>query len=148
MVADRIEEFISALKDKTQQEQLDWQILSQLPEHNKIKREIEKLGRSSLKNYFIDEEKSYCLYKCRGYVIILYLQYSKAAVFSPSLDRRILLVQISKDFPFQNLSLYNAEDGYDKFLQELSQIIERQRQERDCAPDNLYAFFNKILEEE
>ena len=147
MVAERIEKFISVLKDKMQQEQWDWQILSQVPEYNKIKRGIEKLVRSSLKNYFIDDEKSYCLNKCGGYVIILYLQYSKADVFSPSLDRRILLVQISKDFPFQNLSLYNAEDGFDESLQELSQIIERQRQERNCFPDDLYVFLNKMLEE-
>ena len=148
MIAEQIEEFILALKEKTQKGQLYWQILSQIDERNKIKREIEKLRKSGLKNYFITDEKSYCLNKCNGYVIVLYLRYSKATIFSPSLDRRILLVQISSDFPIENLSEYSGENGFNNLLQELVQIIEQQKKEKYSFPDDLYSFFNKVLEEE
>ena len=95
-MADRIEEFILRLKNKTQEGKLKWKVLSQFSEWDRIKNEIEKSTRVNLKNFYIDDEKSYCMNKNNGYVILLYVRYSKAPIFSPALDKCILLVKMNE----------------------------------------------------
>ena len=148
MVADRIEKFILRLKDKTQERKLRWKVLSQYAEWDRIKEEIEKSVRVNLKNFYIDDEKSYCLNKNNGYVIVLYVRYSKAPIFSPALDKFILLVKLNDDFPPENLSTYNSEDGYNSLLFELIEVIDKQKWEEYRLPEYMYDFFDKILKED
>lgn len=145
MMADQIERFILKLKDKTQEGEVKWNVLSQFAEWNSIKKEIEKSSRVNLKNYYIDDEKSYCFKRNNGYVIVLYVRYSKAPIFSPALDKCILLVKMNDDFPPENLSTYNSEDGYGNLLIELLKVIDKKKQEEYNLPECMYDFFYQIL---
>lgn len=147
MMADQVERFILELKDKTQKGKLKWKVLTQFAECDRIKKEIEKSSRINLKNFFIDAEKTYYLNINDGYVIVLYVRYSKAPIFSPALDKRILLVKIN-GFPPENLSAYNSVDGYGNILLELTEVINEQKQEEYSFSEYMFDFLDKILRED
>lgn len=148
MIADQIERFILDLNCKTQEGELKWKVLAQFTECDRIKKEIEKSSKVNLKNFFIDDERSYCLNKGDGYVIVLYVRYSKAPIFSPALDKRFLLVKINDDFPLENLSAYSGEDGYGGLLLELAETIDVQIQEKYSTLEYLHEFFVRMLGED
>lgn len=145
MVAEHVENFILGLITKTQDGKLKWKVVDKIDTWEKIKRHIEK--EIDLKEYFINESKSYGINKSGGYVMLLNLQYSNAPVFSPALDKYDLFIKINDDFIPQNISNYDYQ-GYKDLLLQLIEAIEMKENEEYIMPDCMYDFFEKILEED
>lgn len=147
MIADRIEKFILDLISKTGKGDLEWKCVDKFVEWERIKKEIEKTEEINLKDYLIDNTRSYCINKGGGYVMVLHIRYGKAQVFSPALDKYVLIIKMNDDLLPENLSNYNGEDGYKSLLMDLINEIELQKCERYSMPEYMYEFFNKILED-
>ena len=147
MIADRIEKFIFDLINKTSKGDLEWKCVDKFVEWELIKKEIERAEEFSLKKYFIDNTRSYCIHKGGGYVIVLHIRYGKAQVFSPALDKYVLIIKMNDDLLPENLSSY-GEDGYKNLLINLVQEIELQKHPKYDMPDYMYEFFDKVLEED
>ncbi len=145
MVAERVENFILELVEKTRGGRLKWKVIDKINTWGNIKRQIEK--EIDLKGYFINESKSYGINKCGGFVMLLNLQYSNAPVFSLALDKYVLFIKINEDFLPQNISDYDHQ-GYKDLLLELIEAIEMKENEEYIMPDCMYDFFEKILEED
>lgn len=146
MVADRIETFIKGLINETRNENLKWKRVSKIKEWEKLKIEIECTKEVDLKDYFIDDTKSYCITKSEGYVMVLNIRYGNAPVFSPALDKDVLVIKINEEFLPQNLSLYDV-DGYKDLLKELVVVIEHQINVEYLMPDCMYEFFKYVVGE-
>lgn len=147
VVADNIEIFINGLIHETRRKNLKWKRVSKIKEWVKLKKEIESTKEVDLKDYFIDTSKSYCITQNEGYVMILNIRYGNAPVFSPALDKDVLVIKINEDFLPQNLSLYDV-DGYKDLLKELVDVIERQINVEHLMPDCMYEFFRHVLGED
>lgn len=145
MVAEHVENFILGLIMKTQGGKLKWKTVDKINIWKKMKRQIEK--EIDLKGYFINESKSYGINKSGGYVMLLYLQYSNAPVFSPALDKYDLFIKINDDLFPQNVSDYDHQ-GYKDLLLKLIETIEMKENEEYIMPDCMYDFFEKILEDD
>lgn len=145
MIAEHVENFILKLIMNTKEGKLKWKVIDRINTWEKIKRQIGK--EIDLKGYFINESKSYGINKCGGYVMLLNLQYSNAPVFSPALDKYFLFIKINDDFSPQNISDYDYQ-GYKDLLLELIEAIEMKENEEYVMPDDMYDFFEKILEED
>lgn len=147
VVADNIEIFINGLINETRRKNLKWKRVSKIKEWEKLKKEIESAKEVDLKDYFIDASKSYCITQNEGYVMVLNIRYGNAPVFSPALDKDVLVIKINEDFLPQNLSLYDV-DGYKDLLKELVDVIERQINVEHLMPDCMYEFFRHVLGED
>lgn len=147
MMAEHIENTIVRMIDKTQNGVLKWKSVDKIDEWESVKRQIERTKEVNLKDYFIDDSKSYGVYKNGGYVLVLNIRYGNAPVFSPALDMYILVVKINEDLLPENLSNYDCK-GYKDLLHELVETIEYQKKEEYIMPDCLYDFLDKILGEE
>lgn len=145
MVAEHVENFIRELIKKTENGKLKWKIIDKFDAWEIIKRQIEK--EIDLKDYFINDTKSYGICKSGGYVMLLNVQYGNAPVFSPVLDKYVLFIKINDDFLPQNLSGYDWQ-CYKDLLLELIEAIETKENEAYNMPDCMYDFFEKILEED
>lgn len=141
-MAEHVENFILGLKEKTQSGGIEWKVINKLSAWKDIKKEIDK--EIGLDGYFINESKSYGINKCDGYVMLLNLQYSKALVFSPALDKYVLFIKINDDFLPQNISNYDHQE-YKDLLLELFETIEMKENEKYTMPDCMYDFFEKFL---
>lgn len=146
MIADRIETFIIGLISETRKENLKWKRVSKIKEWEILKKEIERTTEVDLKDYFIDDTRSYCINKSEGYVMVLNIRYGNAPVFSPALDKDVLVIKINEDFSPQNLSLYDM-DGYKELLKVLVDSIEHQINIEYLMPDYMYEFFSDVLGE-
>lgn len=144
MMAEHVENFIYGLIEKTRSNTLKWISVEKIDEWEKIKKQIQQSKEVNLKDYFIDDIKSYCISKSSGYVLLLNIRYGNAPVFSPALDKYILVVKINEDIMPENLSNYDFQ-GYQSLLLELLEEIEFQKSEECNMPDSLYMFFDKIL---
>ena len=144
MVADYIGNVIEKMIEKTKQGVLKWKPVEKLNEWDHMKHQIIKTRGENLKYYIIDDTKSYAVHKGEGYVMVLNIRYSNALVFSPALDRYILVVKINDELMPQNLSNYDAQ-GYRNMLQELVKEIEYQRNKEFEMPECLYNFLEEIL---
>lgn len=147
MVAEQVEIFISGLIEKTRTRKLKWKSIDDLENWETIKKQIIKTREVNLDDYFVDDEKSYGIYKNGGYVMVLRLQYGNAPVFSAALYKYILVIKINDDFLPQNITDYDCE-GYKDLLQELIKAIEYQKGDQCTMPDCMYEFFGKILGED
>lgn len=147
MIADRIEKFIFDLISKTKKGELEWKCVDKFVEWELIKKEIEKAEEFNLNTYFIDNTKSYCIKKGGGYVMVLHIRYGKAQVFSPALDKYVLIIKMNDDLSPENLSNYNGENGYKSLLTDLVHEIELQKRPKYDMPEYMYEFFDKVLEE-
>lgn len=147
MIAEYVENRIIELINKTKEGVLKWKSVDKIYEWAEIKKQIEKTKEVDLKDYFIDDTKSYYVYKNGGYIMVLNIRYGNAPVFSPVLDKYILVIKINIDFMPQNLSNYDCQ-GYKNLLEELVTEIEYQMNEEYNMPDCLYNFFEKILGED
>lgn len=145
MITEHVKNFIVELIKKTESGKLKWKVIDKLDTWELIKRQIEK--EIDLKDYFINDAKSYGMNKSGGYVILLNVQYGNAPIFSPVLDKYILFIKINDDFLPQSLSDYD-EQGYKDLLLELIEAIETKENEAYNIPDCMYSFFEKILEED
>lgn len=145
MIADRIEKFILDLINETGKGELVWRRIDKFDEWELIKKEIEKAEEINLKDYLIDNTGSYCINKGGGYVMVLHIRYGKAQVFSPALDKYILIVKMNDDLLPENLSNYNGEDGYKSLLMDLVKEIELQKCEQYDMPEYMYEFFDKVI---
>ncbi len=145
MVAERVESFILELITKTQAGKLEWKVINKINTWKKIKGQIEK--EIDLKEYFIEESKSYGIKKSEGYVMLLNLQYNNTPVFAPVLDKYHLFIKINDDFSPQNISDYDYQ-GYKDLLIKLIEAIETKENKEYIMPDCMYDFFEKILEED
>ena len=146
MVADQVESFINELQERTSNGRLVWNPVSGLEDWEKKKHRIEKSEDIELKDYFIEDDQSYVIEKNGAYVMLLRLRYGNAAIFSPALDKYILVAQINEEIPLENLSGYDCE-GFEKELEKLLQLIEDKRWEKYEMPDDLHRFFDMILED-
>lgn len=148
MIADRIEKFIFDLINITGKGELEWKYVDKFAEWERIKKEIEKAEELNLKDYLIDNTRSYCINKGGGYVMVLHIRYGKAQVFSPALDKYVLIIKMNDDLLPENLSNYNGEDGYKSLLMDLVKEIELQKRKQYDMPEYMYEFFDKVLEED
>lgn len=146
MIAEHIENVITRMIKKTQNGALKWKSVDKIDNWENVKRQIEGTKEVNLKDYFIDDSKSYGVYKNEGYVLVLNICYGNAPVFSPALDKCILIVKINADIPPHNLSNYDCEE-YKNLLHELVEAIEHQKNEEYIMPDCLYDFLDKIIGE-
>lgn len=147
MIAEYIENFIIKITSKTEIGTIKWKTVDKIEDWEKIKKEIEKSKEVDLRDYFIDDTKSYCVCKRGGYVLVLNIRYGNAPVFSPALDKYILVIKINADFMPENLSNYDWQ-GYKSSLQKLIETIDYQINEEYIMPDCLYDFLEKILGED
>lgn len=147
MMADYIENTIERMISKTQNGVLKWKAVDKIDDWENVKRQIERTKEVNLKDYFIDDSKSYGVYKNGGYVLVLNIRYGNAPVFSPALDMYILVVKINADLLPENLSNYDCK-GYKDLLYYLVESIEQQKNEEYIMPDCLYDFLDKILGED
>lgn len=147
MMAEHIENVITRMINKTQNGVLKWKSVGKYDDWENVKRQIERTKEVNLKDYFIDDSKSYGVYKNGGYVLVLNICYGNAPVFSPALNKYILIAKINADLPPQNLSNCDCE-GYKNLLHELVESIEHQKKEEYNMPDCLYDFLDKILGED
>ena len=143
MKEERIEKFIEKLIKKTEKKKITWKVLNKIDDWKNIKEEIKVIKQEDLKNYFIEENKSYCIVKAGGYVILLRMRYGNASIFSPVLDRYVLLVKINEELYTVNLADY-AIDGYDEMIEKLYEIIEQQKRNKYNITDCLNEFLEKI----
>lgn len=146
MVADQVESFINGLQERTSNGRLVWNPVSGVEDWEKKKHRIEKSKDIELKDYFIEDDQSYVIEKNGAYVMFLRLRYGNAAIFSPALDKYILVAQINEENPLENLSGYDCE-GFEKELEKLHQLIEDKKWEQYEMPDDLHRFFDMILED-
>ena len=146
MMAEHIEIIIEQMIEKTKSEVLKWKSIDKIDGWEDVKKQIEKTKEVNLKDYFIDDTKSYGIRKSGGIVAVLNIRYGNAPIFSSALDKYILVVKINADLMPQNLSRYDVQ-GYKELLQELVEAIECQRDEEYDMPDCLYEFLEKVLEE-
>lgn len=147
MIAEHIENVIMEMIEKTKNGVLKWKLVDKIDDWETVKKQIEKAKEVDLKDYFIDDEKSYVVCKSGGYVMALNIRYGNAPVFSPALDKYILVVKINADLMPENLSNYDSQ-GYKDLLQELVEAIEDQKNEEYIMPDCLYNFLEKVLGED
>lgn len=147
MMAEYIENVIARMIYKTKNGVLNWKSVGKIDDWENVKKQIERTKEVNLKDYFINDSKSYGVYKNGGYVLVLNICYGNAPVFSPALDMYIFVVKINADLPPQNLSDYDRE-GYKNLLHELVESIEHQKKEEYTMPDCLYDFLGKILGED
>ena len=105
---------------------------------------IEKSDDIDLKDYFIEADQSYVIEKNGAYVMLLRLCYGNASIFSPALDKYMLVAQIHEEIPLENLSGYDY-DGFERELEQLLQLIEDKKWEKYEMPDDLHRFFTMIL---
>ena len=145
MVADQVENFINELQNKTHSGRLAWKPVSRVEDWERKKHRIEKADNIELKDYFIEDDQSYAIEKKGAYVMLLRLRYGNASIFSPALDKYILVAQINEEIPLENLSGYDCE-GFEKELEKLLQLIEDKKWEKYEMPDDLHRFFDMILE--
>ena len=147
MIAEHIENTIVEMIEKTKNGVLKWKPIDKIDKWENVKKQIEKTKEVNLKDYFIDDTKSYAVCKSGGYVMVLNIRYGNAPVFSPALDKYILVVKINADLMPENLSNYDWQ-GYKDLLQELVKAIEDQRYEEYIMPDCLYNYLAKVLGED
>ena len=147
MMAERIENFIFNLIEKTEAGEIKWKTVDEVRPWRTIKRQIEKSEEIDLKDYFIDDARSYCASRSRGHVMVLNIRYGNAPVFSPALDKYVLIIKINDEMTPQNLSAYDAE-GYKDLLQDLLDAIEFQKNEENIMPDCMYDFFDRFIGED
>ena len=105
MVADQVESFINDLQERTSNGRLVWKPVSSMGDWEKKKHRIEKSEDIELKDYFIEDDQSYVIEKNGAYVMLLRLRYGNAAIFSPALDKYILVAQINEEIPLENLDM-------------------------------------------
>lgn len=146
MVADQIENFINELLNQTRSGKLVWKPVNKVEDWEKKKQRIEKSDDIDLKDYFIEADQSYVIEKNGAYVMLLRLCYGNASIFSPALDKYMLVAQIHEEIPLENLSGYDY-DGFERELEQLLQLIEDKKWEKYEMPDDLHRFFTMILEE-
>lgn len=144
MIAERIYNFLIELIDKTNNEELDWQLVEKISTWEQIKKEIVNGKEFDLEDYYIDDKKSYVLNEGVGYVFALRMRYGNAPIFSPALDKYVLVVKINDEHEPENLSKYDAEEGYKGLLEELINLIEACKIYNNM-PDSMYDFFDRIL---
>jgi len=146
MIEEYIENTIAPIIEKTKNGVLKWKSVDKIDDWKNVKKQIEKNKENNLKDYFIDDTKSYALCKSGGCIMVLNIRYGNAPVFSPALDKYILVVKINAEYMPENLSNYDWQE-YKDLLQELIESIEYQRNEENIMPDCLYNFFEKMLGE-
>lgn len=149
MVADQIDNFIDELLEKTRSGKLElsWKPVNKIDDWEKKRQRIEKADDINLKDYFIEDDQSYGIEKNGACVMLLKLRYGNASIFSPALDRYLLIAQINEELPLENLSGYDYEEFKEK-LEQLLQTIEEKKWEKYEMPDDLSRFFAMILGEE
>lgn len=147
MIAEYIGNTIKKMIEKTQNDVLKWKPVDKIDNWEKVKKQIEKTKEVNLKDYFIDDTKSYAVCESGGYVMVLNIRYGNAPVFSPALDKHILVITINAELMPENLFTYDCQ-GYREMLQDLVEAIEYQRNEECSMPECLYNFFNKVLGED
>ncbi len=147
MMAEHIENKIVEMIEKTKNGALRWKPVDKIDDWEYVKKQIEKTKEVNLMDYFIDDTKSYAICKDGGYVLVLNIRYGNAPVFSPALDKYILVVKINADLMPENLSNFDRQ-GYKELLKELVEAIEYQRNEEYIMPDCLCDFLEKVLGED
>ena len=147
MVADQVENFIEELQKRTGSGRLVWKPVNKMEDWENKKHRIEKSDNIELKDYFIEDDQSYVIEKNGAYVMLLRLRYGNASIFSPALDKYILVAQIHEEIPLENLSGYDYE-GFEKELEKLLQLVEDKKWEKYEMPDGLHRFFDMILGDE
>lgn len=146
-MSERIENFIFKLIEKTENGEIKWKGVDEVKAWRTVKRQIQKSEEIDLKDYFIDDARSYCASRSGGHVMVLNIRYGNAPVFSPALDKYVLIVKINDELMPQNLSSYDSE-GYKDLLRALIDAIEFQKNEENIMPDCMYDFFDRFIGEE
>lgn len=145
MMCERIEGFISDLTYNIQYDSMLWDFFSNLFNYDKILKEFMiTTGSENYRGYLVNAEKSYYLKVGLGYVFLLNLYYSNKQLFSPSLDKNILLVKINNSMTLENLSIYG--DFNDK-VNILYSEVEEQLYRKSPMPEALYEFMEKVISE-
>lgn len=75
------------------------------------------------------------------------MRYSRASIFSPALDKHILIAIKNRDLIPINLSLY-VKDGYRALVEELVGKISIQMEKDHEEPGDLYNFLEAMLEDD
>lgn len=146
-MAEHIKNTIIEMIKITKNGVIKWIPVDKIEDWEYEKKQIEKTKEVNLKDYFIDDTNSYAFCKDGGYVLVLNIRYGNAPVFSPALDKYILVVKINAALMPENLSDFDGQ-GYKELLQELVEAIEYQRNEEYIMPDCLYDFLEKVLGED
>ena len=90
--------------------------------------------------------KTVCIFRYLG-VAKNSVKYGNAVVFSPALDKYLLIAKIHEGMPLENLTKYSS-DEYIVQLKQLHEEIQRECYGKYEMPDELYKFLDKILEED
>ena len=106
MIYEQIEGFIQSLTTNIQKNTILWNRLISLQEKDKYIEEFNLNYKEQYTGYIIDPESSYFLSINSGFVFLLNLFYVNKQLFSPSLDKKILLVKIDSTSVMENLSSY------------------------------------------
>ncbi|MCI6064845.1 hypothetical protein MR818_05650 [bacterium] len=144
MVSEHINGFIMQLIEKTEKGQIKWQRIERMPDWYIEKRMLTHMINEE---YFIDDEESFFIEKEDGYLVFLCVKYGNAVVFSPALDKYLLIAKIHEGMPLENLTKYSS-DEYIVQLKQLHEEIQRECYGKYEMPDELYKFLDKILEED
>ena len=147
MIDEQIENVIIEMQEKTENNKIKWISVNKLHNWNRIKSRIEKAKDENLKDFFIDEDYSYGFEKKEGYILLLNMRYSRASIFSPALDKHILIAIKNRDLIPINLSLY-VKDGYRALVEELVGKISIQMEKDHEEPGDLYNFLAAMLEDD
>lgn len=147
MIDEHIENVIIEMQEKTENDKIKWKRVNKLHNWNRIKSRIEKAKDENLKDFFIDEDYSYGFEKKEGSILLLNMRYSRASVFSPALDKHILIAIKNRDLIPINLSQY-VTDGYRKLVEELVDKITIQIEKHHEEPGDLYNFLAAMLEDD
>ena len=106
MIYEQIEGFIQSLTTNIQKNTILWNRLISLQEKDKYIEEFNLNYKEQYPGYIIDPQSSYFLSINSGFVFLLNLFYVNKQLFSPSLDKKILLVKIDSTSVMENLSSY------------------------------------------
>lgn len=141
----KIERFIDGLIEQTKNNKLDWRAARTISDWREIRKELDDSEVVSMTDYFIDDKNSYVIKYDEGYIFLLKMRYANAMIFSPALDKYLLVVKINENVLFENLCNYDEGNLFQDQLLGLNKYIQENSFERLSMPESLYSFMNHVL---
>lgn len=143
MITEQIEEFIYSLNIITKNDIEYWEYLYSLTWYGEIYEELVGIiEKNHHQGYRINRDKSFYLQIESGYVFLTNLYYVNHNLFSPALDKNILLVKINKYAQLEELSL---PDCYNTIIDELIVEVEEQLLRKKTI-SSLSSFIEKVID--
>lgn len=146
MMGEHVEGFVKGLIDKTREGKMDWHPFSSLKNRKDILDELENgQGDFDYGTEFIKESRSYFLQSGDGYVFLFQICNRDSQIKYP-LDNKIgLMVKINSVTPL--IDLLGHTGAMQEKMERLKLLIENYIEDRNCFPDALYNFMDKVLED-